>query len=229
MDKGKEQIKKMVKNNIAKVLGYIWTLGKEEGVPIRKEAVNEEFKVEIANNLLEDMSRTDIIDIDNQNVTLTSVGTKQAELIIRRHRLAERLFFDVLDSDPDEYESNTCKFDLYVADDIVAGICTLLGHPITCPHGNLIPRSDCCVKAEKELKSLMFPLSGLRPGNSCKVIHIDTMKYSRSGAPIGFRILPGANLRVRQIEPAFIVQIDDSYITIDKNSADQIYVRSIHH
>ncbi len=209
-----------------KALGYIWTL-ENEGADIEKKAIKENFGIETANELFEDMRRANIVDINDQKVALTALGTKQAELIIRRHRIAERLFFDVLDFNSDEFESNTCAFDRFIADDLVTGICTLLGHPTTCPHGNLIPQTDCCAKAEKELKSLMYPLSKLRMGDLCKVVHVNATFNDQANIIVNSDVLPGANLRVHQTSPAITIQIGDAYIAIDKNTADQIYVHSL--
>lgn len=214
----------MAENNIRKGLGYIWTL-ENEGMVISQEALNERFGIEAADKLLEDMISSCFIVIDNQCIILTEAGRKQSELIIRRHRLAERLFFDVFDSNIDEYESGACKFELYVDCEIAADICTLLGHPETCPHGKIIPKGTCCVEAKKYLASLMSPLSGLKPGVLCKVVHIDTLVDSPSEKIAGFGILPGTRLRVHQIDPAFVIQIGESNTTIGRDIADRIYVR----
>jgi putative ABC transport system ATP-binding protein len=78
-------------------------------------------------------------------VELTSRGRKRAADIIRRHRLAERLFTDSLALDSEtEIEQQACKFEHILSPEATDKICTFLGHPRTCPHGALIPRGDCC-------------------------------------------------------------------------------------
>jgi putative ABC transport system ATP-binding protein len=78
-------------------------------------------------------------------VELTSRGRKKAADIIRRHRLAERLFTDSLALDSEtEIEQQACKFEHILSPEATDKICTVLGHPRTCPHGALIPRGDCC-------------------------------------------------------------------------------------
>jgi putative ABC transport system ATP-binding protein len=78
-------------------------------------------------------------------VELTSRGRKKAADIIRRHRLAERLFTDSLALDSEtEIEQQACKFEHILSPEATDKICTFLGHPRTCPHGALIPRGDCC-------------------------------------------------------------------------------------
>jgi len=78
-------------------------------------------------------------------VQLTSKGRQKAADIIRRHRLAERLFTDSLALDSEtEIEQQACKFEHILSQGATEKICTFLGHPRTCPHGAPIPPGPCC-------------------------------------------------------------------------------------
>lgn len=78
-------------------------------------------------------------------VELTRRGRQRAADIIRRHRLAERLFTDSLALDSEtEIEQQACKFEHILSPEATDKICTFLGHPRTCPHGALIPPGPCC-------------------------------------------------------------------------------------
>jgi putative ABC transport system ATP-binding protein len=80
-------------------------------------------------------------------VELTDRGRKKAADIIRRHRLAERLFTDSLALDSEtEIEQQACKFEHILSPEATDKICTFLGHPRTCPHGAPIPPGACCGK-----------------------------------------------------------------------------------
>ena len=73
-------------------------------------------------------------------VELTPRGRERAGSIIRRHRLAERLFTDSLAMDSEtEIEQQACKFEHILSPEATDKICTFLGHPRTCPHGAPIP------------------------------------------------------------------------------------------
>ena len=75
----------------------------------------------------------------------TPKGEARARDVIRRHRLAERLFMDVLNiHDEDEIEQSACKFEHILSPEVTDKMCTLLGHPDACPHGSKIPRGECC-------------------------------------------------------------------------------------
>jgi putative ABC transport system ATP-binding protein len=78
-------------------------------------------------------------------VELTPRGHKRAADIIRRHRLAERLFTDSLAMDSEtEIEQQACKFEHILSSEATDKICKFLGHPRTCPHGSPIPPGPCC-------------------------------------------------------------------------------------
>jgi putative ABC transport system ATP-binding protein len=78
-------------------------------------------------------------------VELTPRGLKRAADIIRRHRLAERLFTDSLAMDSEtEIEQQACKFEHILSTEATDKICAFLGHPRTCPHGAPIPPGPCC-------------------------------------------------------------------------------------
>jgi len=85
-------------------------------------------------------------------VDLTAKGRQRAADIIRRHRLAERLFTDSLAMDSEtEIEQQACKFEHILSPEATDKICTFLGHPKTCPHGAPIPPGKCCKpEAERE-------------------------------------------------------------------------------
>src|SRR6202044_2263046 len=78
-------------------------------------------------------------------VELTPRGYQRAADIIRRHRLAERLFTDSLAMDSEtEIEQQACKFEHILSPEATDKICTFLNNPLTCPHGASIPPGPCC-------------------------------------------------------------------------------------
>jgi ABC-type glutathione transport system ATPase component len=85
-------------------------------------------------------------------VELTEKGRHRAGDIIRRHRLAERLFTDSLAMDSEtEIEQQACKFEHILSPEATDKICAFLGHPKTCPHGAPIPPGRCCGTTSGEL------------------------------------------------------------------------------
>ena len=87
-------------------------------------------------------------------VSLTPRGRNRAGSIIRRHRLAERLFTDSLAMDSEsEIEEQACKFEHILSPGATDKICSFLGHPKTCPHGAPIPPGPCCAGSRLELST----------------------------------------------------------------------------
>ncbi|HXY15435.1 MAG TPA: ATP-binding cassette domain-containing protein [Terriglobales bacterium] len=90
-------------------------------------------------------------------VELTPRGRQRAADIIRRHRLAERLFTDSLALDSEtEIEQQACKFEHILSPEATDKICRFLGHPRTCPHGAPIPPGACCGRT---IEVLSYPAS----------------------------------------------------------------------
>ena len=97
-------------------------------------------------------------------VEMTPRGRRRAADIIRRHRLAERLFTDSLALDSEtEIEQQACKFEHILSPEATDKICSFLGHPRTCPHGAAIPPGPCCGRTD-EYDKLMKSLEHVGPG-----------------------------------------------------------------
>ncbi|HVH72079.1 MAG TPA: iron dependent repressor, metal binding and dimerization domain protein [Candidatus Dormibacteraeota bacterium] len=90
------------------------------------------------------MADLHLVSLQNGEAQLTSVGSRRARDVVRRHRLAERLFKDTFAVDETEAQTQACRFEHIISPELDARICTFLGHPKTCPHGNPIPPGDCC-------------------------------------------------------------------------------------
>jgi Mn-dependent DtxR family transcriptional regulator len=91
------------------------------------------------------MARIGLVQLQCGEVAFTPRGEERARSVIRRHRLAERLFMDVLAlRDESSIEKNACTFEHILSPEVTDRICTFLGHPRTCPHGSPIPEGECC-------------------------------------------------------------------------------------
>jgi len=89
---------------------------------------------------------TDFPGHGDHMILFTEKGRKRAEDIIRRHRLAERLFVHTFHvQDEHEVAEQACKFEHILSPEATDRICSFLGHPRTCPHGSPIPAGECCM------------------------------------------------------------------------------------
>ena len=62
-------------------------------------------------------------------------------VVIRRHRLSERLLTDILGMPWSEAHEEACKFEHVISPAVEARLARALDYPTTCPHGNPIPGS----------------------------------------------------------------------------------------
>lgn len=86
------------------------------------------------------MDHEGLVEVD-RTVRLTVAGTRLAEQVVRRHRLAERLLTDVLGLSWAEAHQEAGKWEHIISDNVEAALIRLLEDPTTCPHGNPIPGS----------------------------------------------------------------------------------------
>lgn len=84
-----------------------------------------------------------LVSLQDSEVELTERGRRRARDVVRRRRLAERLFTDTFSVGADA-DSHACKFEHIISPDLDERICSFLGHPKTCPHGKPIPPGPCC-------------------------------------------------------------------------------------
>lgn len=161
----------------------------------------------------------------NNKLRLTSEGVCEAERIVRRHRLAERLLQDVLEVEEEEMNSSACKFEHIISEGVEESICTLLGHPRFCPHGRFIPPSKCCKEGKDVAEKIVSPLSKLKKGHQGKICYIQTKNHKKLQKLLAIGVLPGIPVKVIQTYPSYVFQIENSQIAVDEEIADDIFVR----
>ncbi|MDP2167153.1 MAG: metal-dependent transcriptional regulator [Thermodesulfovibrionales bacterium] len=196
-------------------LEVIWELAESGEVRLKdivKEVGNEEGVI--------GMSKDGLIAVSEDKVAFTDNGRARARDITRRHRLAERLFVDVLDLK--EFEEDACRLEHAISPEVEEAICTFLGHPPTCPHGKAIPRGNCCKLYIKKVRPLVQSLPDLEVGRSAKVVFINAPAMDRL-ASIG--LVPGAEVKLLQKKPSYVLGIDETTVAIDEDIAKGIYVK----
>ena len=173
---------------------------------------------------LQELAAAGLITLTQDRIDLTEEGFARAEQIIRRHRLAERLLADVLHMSPTEVEQGACEFEHLVAEEITESICTLLGHPRTCPHGSPIPEGQCCRAAARECPSAIVPLTEAPVGTWARVAYISSGSDDRQHRLTHFGIVPGALVKLHQLKPSVIVLLESSRLAMEEPIAREIFV-----
>lgn len=149
---------------------------------------------------LQRMIRDGLITMDDHKVVhLTESGREQAESIVRRHALAERLLTEILGLGWSESHEEAHMVEHVISPKVEQRLMTVLGNPLTCPHGNPIPGTGA------RPSPYAFPLSEVQPGQQVVVERIveeaeDDLElmnfYERSG------LKPRAPLEVVEVSPA---------------------------
>ncbi len=216
----------MTEPNLEEILELIWTI-EEESDKVERDLLLKRLEPPLAEDQLKVLTQEGYIRTKDTKVELTDKGRIDAKLIIRRHRLAERLLNDVLEVKEDTMDSSACKFEHFLDEEVTASICTLLGHPVSCPHGKSIPPGECCEKASKEIGPVVMPLTELRSGDKAKISYIVTKYHGRLDRLSSMGLLPGVQISLHQRQPTYVITIGETQIALDSAIARDIYVRLV--
>jgi DtxR family Mn-dependent transcriptional regulator len=208
------------------LLEFIWT-EREQG----SNSIDALLKIEEVSNSganldsLFMIQKEGLIKVDKNTVTLTDEGDKLAEKIVRRHRLAERLLSDVLDIDESTLDIHACNFEHSISVEVAESICSLLGHPPSCPHGHPIPKGDCCVKTSSLIKPLVIPLTELGVGSEGRVSFIVPKTSKRLEKLGSMGLVPGSIVKLVQKKPAYVIQLGQTTLALEADIVEDIFVK----
>lgn len=184
------------KERIDEALELIWVLKEDGKTKISNFNVSsdDESPEEILNQLVEN----GFINIKGEEIEFTDKGYERARGLIRRYRLAERLFSDVFELREDLVKDDACRVEHILSNELTDSVCTFLGHPPTCPHGRPIPRGECCKKYRVELEPLITRLSNIEPGTEVKIVFIVPSQQAGVIRLSSMGIIPGAKIKLLQ-------------------------------
>ena len=202
-------------------LEQLWYMKEDRNDSI--EALKTAMKDKLDPAIIDDLSSEDMIEIsvDRSKIKLTKKGEGYSRQIIRAHRLAERLLYDVLGGD---FESGACEFEHIVTPELVDSICTLPGHPEACPHGSPIPQGQCCKESRRTAQSSVVPLVELEVGQSARIAYVNCKSDRQFHKINGLHLRPGVTVTLHQKYPAFVVECEGSNIAMDEQIASSICV-----
>jgi DtxR family Mn-dependent transcriptional regulator len=205
------------------ILELLWSM-REKGSKSYAELINGINDSETADTLVK-MEKSGLVAISDNEVQLAEKGEARARDLTRRHRLAERLFHDVLEVGMQESEETACEVEHFLSPSVTDSVCSFLGHPPTCPHGKPIPRGECCSRYKTEMRPLVMKLKELDVGSKGRIVFIVPSENSRLERLASMGILPGSIIRLKQKRPSFVLEIDETTLAIDSLIAEEIYVK----
>src|SRR4030043_1260994 len=210
-------------DRIDELLELIWTLG-EEGVAYMDHLLETTQDIE-ARSILRKMIKDDLFEIEGNRMILKERGEEKAREIVRRHRLTERLLYEIFEMSEEKVEEEACKIEHILTPAGTESVCTFLGHPPPCIHGKPIPRGDCFSKFKKEMKPLVIPLEELGLGEEGRIVFIAPKSHQRLDRLSTLGIVPGSILKMHQKNPSYVLQIGETTLALDRDIVRDIYVK----
>ncbi len=204
-----------------------------EGDPVIAAGLARKFRVSAPNvaTILRRMEEDGFIMRDSRkSIALTDTGRVRAEVVLRRHRLAERMLIELLDLDWIAAHEQAHHLEHAFTPLVESRIDAVLNHPATCPHGNPIP-GGVRDAAQYLREAGAFRLSDAPVGQSIEVMCIsevveDETAVLRYVGEKGLR--PGTALSVREREPggAISVEAKGQTVILGLDLASKIWVRT---
>ncbi len=210
------------------VLEILW-LASEDGRTMDRKGIKDYLNRpgENLNGIMNQLRNRGLLGSNpGGEVELTDRGEVQARKVVRRHRLAERLLKDVLEMDSDSIEGPACQFEHAISAEVEEKICTLLGHPVECPHGKPIPSGKCCSSSQQTVEQAITPLNDVEPGETVKVAYLTLTEEGRLNRLSSLGVLPGVKVTVEQKFPAFVVGLEETSLAMERDVAESIFVRN---
>jgi DtxR family Mn-dependent transcriptional regulator len=215
----------MEKERIDEALELLWVLAEEGHHDLKRfKLSSDDSDVEALVGMLKGEG---LAMLSDREISLTDKGADLAKALIRRHRLAERLFTDIFDLPKNAIEEDACKMEHILSQELTDSVCTFLGHPPLCPHDKPIPRGECCKKYSVDVRPVVVRLPDFEVGQEGKIVFITPAEASRIGRLSSIGIIPGTIIRLLQRKPSIVLQMDETTIAIDPELAKEIFVKKV--
>jgi DtxR family Mn-dependent transcriptional regulator len=165
----------------------------EEGIPVIQARIADWLGLSRASvsEMVKRMTDDGLVTSDGE-VVLTEEGRHLAEVVVRRHRLAERFLAEVLMLPWVKVHAEAEVWEHVISDDVEAAMWNALGDPKTCPHGNPIPGAGYKPPPIKPLSTLSM--------SEARILERISEELELDAAVMGFldeaQIRPGAVLSV---------------------------------
>lgn len=215
----------MNQERIDEALELLWVLGEENKRDLKTFKLSSED--EDIDTVIEKMIYDGLVKIEGDDLILTDQGKRNSKGLIRRHRLAERLFTDVFDLRGATIHEEACKMEHILSEELTDSVCTFLGHPPLCPHGKVIPRGECCKKYRINVAPVVTRLSDFEVGQKGKIVFIVSIDPQRLNRLNSIGIIAGGEIKLLQRKPSIVVQIDETTVALDPDIAKEIHVKRL--
>jgi DtxR family transcriptional regulator, Mn-dependent transcriptional regulator len=159
----------------------------------------------------------------DRSVDLTEPGAAAAAAIVRRHRIVERWLTDVLGLDWATADREAAILAPGMTPMVLDRLDELLGHPSTCPHGNLIPGRT------PPKGGGLIRLVDLPPGSAARVARISEVAEHEAPQLLGLLdergLVPGTRVGVlKSTGSVWELQVNGREVTVETPIARAVWV-----
>jgi DtxR family Mn-dependent transcriptional regulator len=130
-------------------LEAVWLLEETGESPVKISTISHNLGIAppSAVQMLKKLEKSGYVKyLAREGVSLTKKGREVGKRMVRNGRLIEKLMADSLGIEVDSKVA--CGIEHHMTEEFADALCTLMQHPLLCPHGNPIPRGHCCQKSE---------------------------------------------------------------------------------
>ena len=200
----------------------------EEGIPTKQARLAEWLDVSPASvsEAVKRLSRRGLVETaDDRRLRFTPEGTRVAEALVRRHRLAERFLVEVIGLPWHLAHEEATTWGPAISELVEGRLVEMLKDPATCVHGNPIPGSRRPVD-----HAGLRPLHEIAPGTRVTLerltedleLELDVMRYFEESG-----LMPGARIRVLAVAPdgTMTLEVAGEKVGLGAHLADNLWVR----
>ena len=170
------------------------------------------------------MARDGLVRMNSRKeIELTARGMREAESIVRRHRIMERWLTDGLGLDWVTADAEAARLEHAVSDVVEKRLYEVLGRPTTCPHGNPIPGRSRASPREVRLSSL-------QTGDTAEVTRVSEVAEREAPLLLGYLhkrdLTPGRQLAVLEADDVgktLRVRVASREVTLSHETASKVW------
>ncbi len=197
----------------------------EDGTKVIQARISERLGVSrpAVSEMIKKMVAEGLITLEKSEIVLTEDGSELANVMVRRHRIAERFLTDILGLSWAQAHHEAGKWEHVISPDVEEALAAKLENPTTCPHGNPIPGT------EYEAPD-MVQLSTVAAGENAVITRIPEELEFTPGM-LEFletnQLLPGASVAITTNAPdgATTLAIGEATVDISAFCAERILVQ----
>jgi len=188
----------LLPTGIGEYLEAIYKLGEQEApVPVPALADRLEVTPTSANEMVRRLADRGLATYEPyKGVSLTEEGRHQALVVIRRHRLWERLLTDILHVPWDQVHEEACRLEHATSPQLEEHLSRALEGASSCPHGSPMPDADGTI-----LEPVSVPLVEVVAGQRGTVLRVPEEDAALLRHLDDVELRPGAEVTVVSVAP----------------------------